>query len=46
MTFPFTRGGVSEEERQAPGAGAYLLSAHDELSCAVRVSAAEALEAN
>ncbi|MEU4213139.1 hypothetical protein AB0F13_24645 [Streptomyces sp. NPDC026206] len=43
--FPLTPDGVSEEERQARRTVAYRVSAYDGLPLAVRVSAAEALEA-
>lgn len=43
--FPFIPDGVSEEERQARRTVAYRLAAYDGLPRAVRVSAAEALEA-
>ncbi|MFE2943767.1 hypothetical protein ACFXKG_32645 [Streptomyces sp. NPDC059255] len=43
--FPLTHDGVSEEERDARRAVAYRAAAYDGLPLAVRVSAAEALEA-
>ncbi|WP_066951212.1 hypothetical protein [Streptomyces lushanensis] len=43
--FPIIPGGVSEEERDARRTLAYRLSAFDGLPLAVRVSAAQALEA-
>ncbi|MEV7867801.1 hypothetical protein AB0P17_17220 [Streptomyces sp. NPDC088124] len=43
--FPLTHDGVSEEERDARRTVAYRAAAYDGLPLAVRVSAAEALEA-
>ncbi|MGW6744821.1 hypothetical protein ACWGDX_29490 [Streptomyces sp. NPDC055025] len=43
--FPLIAGGVSEEERDARRTVAYRVTAYDGLPRAVRVSAAEALEA-
>ncbi|WP_189111831.1 hypothetical protein [Streptomyces camponoticapitis] len=43
--FPFTPEGVGEEERHARRAAAYRIAAYDGLPRAVRLSAAEALEA-